>query len=224
MEKIRKIINKYLYFILGIIFASSVTVLADACTTTLGSDKVTLSSDPHSQVAIEYLYSTANSLNTRMTKVDVDGELSHIEFMTSSGATHGGFVDFHYGGDVSDHTARIIESANGVIDIQAYSGIVLNGTNIKDLFLVKEFTNSSTTSISAGSAIEKTFNVAVSGYTPVGIVQAGGGGTTGTGFIDAYLTGNTASLWISNPSSSSKSISSAFVVVFYIKSGYVTVL
>ena len=37
---------------------------------------------------------------------------SSIELMPPSGATLGGFIDFHYGGSSEDYTSRIIESSN----------------------------------------------------------------------------------------------------------------
>lgn len=40
-----------------------------------------------------------------------------IELMPSTGTSNGGYIDFHYGGDTSDYSSRIIESANGTISI-----------------------------------------------------------------------------------------------------------
>lgn len=39
-----------------------------------------------------------------------------VEFMGAS--SHGGYIDFHYGGGSEDYTSRIIEAANGVLTIQ----------------------------------------------------------------------------------------------------------
>ena len=44
---------------------------------------------------------------------------THIELIPESGNTHGGFIDFHYGGDSSvDYTSRIIEDVSGEIAIK----------------------------------------------------------------------------------------------------------
>ena len=225
MIDIKKDFKKIVFFVLGAIFASCITALADTCTTTLPGSNVTVSGTGNSNVeaSISELESKANSLSTRLTNIDVNGELTHVEFTTLSTATHGGYIDFHYGGNNSvDHTSRIIEMPKGVIKIEASNGILFNNTDVKTLFKTKKFTNSSSVTISSGSASERTFSVALSGYTPVGIIQVGGSGTTGTGFIDVTLSGTTVSLWISNPSSSSKTVSSTFVVVLYIKDGYVS--
>lgn len=40
-----------------------------------------------------------------------------LELTPESGATHGGFIDFHYGGSTSDHTSRIWEPEYGKIVI-----------------------------------------------------------------------------------------------------------
>ncbi len=54
---------------------------------------------------------------------------SAIEFMPITGANHGGVIDFHYNGDTSDYTSRIIESSKGTITFEVVkpdgsSGIV----------------------------------------------------------------------------------------------------
>ena len=42
---------------------------------------------------------------------------NNIEFYTQSGATNGGYIDFHFGGSTADYTSRIIESASGTISV-----------------------------------------------------------------------------------------------------------
>lgn len=42
---------------------------------------------------------------------------SSIEITPASGASHGGYIDFHYGGDTGDYTSRIIESSKGVVTL-----------------------------------------------------------------------------------------------------------
>ena len=69
---------------------------------------------------------------------DVKGTISNasgLEFTNlTSGAGHGGFIDFHYEGDTSDYTSRIIEDASGKLKINntiwaALSGNVGIGTS-----------------------------------------------------------------------------------------------
>ena len=52
----------------------------------------------------------------------INGKMSiapeRIEMYPASGSSHGGYIDFHYGGDTSvDYTSRIIEHASGYIKI-----------------------------------------------------------------------------------------------------------
>ena len=55
-----------------------------------------------------------------------------IELNPGTSATHGGFIDFHYKGDSSDYTARIIEGINGKgrLDIEASGGLFLNSQRV----------------------------------------------------------------------------------------------
>lgn len=41
-----------------------------------------------------------------------------IEFQPASGTTHGGFIDFHFGGSSADYTTRLIEYQNGVLGVK----------------------------------------------------------------------------------------------------------
>ena len=47
-----------------------------------------------------------------------------IEFTQTSGANHGGFIDFHHNGSAKDYTSRIIENVEGNLDI--------NGCRVSD--------------------------------------------------------------------------------------------
>ena len=69
---------------------------------------------------------------------DVKGTINNasgLEFTNlTSGAGHGGYIDFHYEGDTSDYTSRIIEDASGKLKINntiwaALSGNVGIGTS-----------------------------------------------------------------------------------------------
>lgn len=53
-----------------------------------------------------------------------------IEFSPSSEATHGGFLDFHFNGNAKDYTSRIIENAEGSIEITAPNGLTRNGKTV----------------------------------------------------------------------------------------------
>lgn len=53
---------------------------------------------------------------------------SAIEFSNASG--HGGYLDFHYNNSTADYTSRIIEDAEGKINIIATNGAQINGSNI----------------------------------------------------------------------------------------------
>lgn len=43
--------------------------------------------------------------------------LKQIELLPDLNATHGGFIDFHFGGNTGDYTARLIESVKGFLSI-----------------------------------------------------------------------------------------------------------
>lgn len=47
-----------------------------------------------------------------------------IELTPTSGVNHGGFIDFHFNGNSSDFTSRIIESASGQLTLQAKVNVV----------------------------------------------------------------------------------------------------
>lgn len=47
-----------------------------------------------------------------------------VEFSSTKGANHGGFIDFHYNGSAKDYTSRIIETTEGNLDI--------NGCRVSD--------------------------------------------------------------------------------------------
>ena len=60
----------------------------------------------------------------------VNNNISHIEFKPSSGASDGGFIDFHYGGSTEDFTSRIIEDTSGTITISASTLKVTGNINV----------------------------------------------------------------------------------------------
>lgn len=58
------------------------------------------------------------ALDTKM-----PGSPQCVEFNPGTGATHGGYIDFHYANSAADFTSRIIESASGHLDITASAGV-----------------------------------------------------------------------------------------------------
>lgn len=65
-----------------------------------------------------------NMGNQQITNVD------SVEFVTTSGANHGGYIDFHFNGSPSDFTSRIIEGSSGALQINATNGVTVNSKNI----------------------------------------------------------------------------------------------
>lgn len=61
-----------------------------------------------------------------VSSIDMKGSITgatSIELIPSStSATNGGFIDFHYAASTLDWTSRIIEAENGVLSIRAYNG------------------------------------------------------------------------------------------------------
>lgn len=57
----------------------------------------------------------------------------YIEFTQNSGENHGGFIDFHYAGSTEDNTSRIIENAEGNLNINGcdFKNGVMSGTATK---------------------------------------------------------------------------------------------
>ena len=52
----------------------------------------------------------------------IDGATKIELIPSSTSATNGGFIDFHYAASTLDWTSRIIEAANGILSIRAYNG------------------------------------------------------------------------------------------------------
>lgn len=55
--------------------------------------------------------------------------VANLEF-TGDGKTNGGYLDFHYANSKEDYTSRIIESAEGKINITAPNGVTVNNKNV----------------------------------------------------------------------------------------------
>jgi hypothetical protein len=136
MKNIKKTIHNYFVFILGIIFASCITALAETCNTTVSSNNVSytnVGTTQNANAAIAALTTKINSLDSRMTAATntLNGKLSStpsgVEFGTGSSSGHGGYIDFHFNGSGDDYTSRIIETKSGVIDFKAPSGLKING-------------------------------------------------------------------------------------------------
>jgi len=121
-------------FFLGIIFSISVTALAE-CSTTISSNNVTYGSS-NTNAALASLISTASSINTRLNTAETNLNtkaykgIDHLEFTTASTSSHGGYIDFHYGGSTSDFTSRIIEDGSGQLDFVTANGIKINSGNL----------------------------------------------------------------------------------------------
>lgn len=55
---------------------------------------------------------------------------NYIELWGDPGTNNGGFIDFHYNGEFSDHTSRIIEDKKGKLLIIAPEGLLLNSKDV----------------------------------------------------------------------------------------------
>ena len=74
---------------------------------------------------------TSSNISSNLpSTVITTNNISHIEFKPSSGASNGGFIDFHYGGSTKDFTSRIIEDAEGAITISASTLKVTGNINV----------------------------------------------------------------------------------------------
>lgn len=56
--------------------------------------------------------------------------VSSIELSSTSDSNHGGFIDFHYNGNAKDFTSRIMENAEGRIEVIAPNGIRCNNKQL----------------------------------------------------------------------------------------------
>ena len=94
-----------------------------------------------SQLSNDSGYITSSSIPTKLSQLSNDvgyttgnnvlgSENASIEFKPTSSQSHGGFIDFHFKGDTSDYTSRIIEEASGKISIVAKNGVLVNGTAV----------------------------------------------------------------------------------------------
>lgn len=70
-------------------------------------------------------------------------EFNHfaIQLMPSSTTTHGGYIDFHYGGHSGDYTSRIIEKPSGTVSIQPNLSVTGNVTVGKKLTINGNLSN-----------------------------------------------------------------------------------
>jgi len=94
------------------------------------------------QGAIDELYAAATTYETLANRIaaleaHITGNSTSrlreygIELNDTNGSTTtGGYVDFHWQGSSSDYTSRIIETANGVLNLSAVNGVKANGKNI----------------------------------------------------------------------------------------------
>lgn len=48
----------------------------------------------------------------------------------SGQSSHGGYIDFHFGGTTDNYTSRIIENTNGSINIEAPNGVKVNNNSV----------------------------------------------------------------------------------------------
>ena len=94
------------------------------------------------QGAIDELYAAATTYETLANRIatletHITGNSTSrlreygIELNDTNGSTTtGGYIDFHWQGNASDYTSRIIETANGVLNLSAVNGVKANGKNI----------------------------------------------------------------------------------------------
>lgn len=75
---------------------------------------------------------------------------SAVEINPGSGATHGGYIDFHFGGDTGDYTTRIIESQSNQLKVEgtlqvADTSNTSSGARVRNIMV-------STTDLTAGTS------------------------------------------------------------------------
>ena len=70
MDKLKNKIRDIANFILGIIFCTCVSVLAETCTTTINSSDVTYGENSTAQAEVTNLISTAGNMNLRLTNLE----------------------------------------------------------------------------------------------------------------------------------------------------------
>lgn len=80
--------------------------------------KVTVQRDVPADAKLDYIKTLVGDAQTQL-----DNKLakspSCIEFATSESTTNGGYIDFHYAGSTGDFTSRIVEEAEGLIQVLA---------------------------------------------------------------------------------------------------------
>ena len=115
---------------------------------------------------------STNPVQNKVVTAGINGRMpmtpGSIELNPGTSATHGGFIDFHYKGDSSEYTARIIEGINGKgrLDIEASGGLYVNGNALALGKAVKMANNRTGKALPAGI---------VNGYKDYGTTTSGSG-------------------------------------------------
>lgn len=144
---------------------------------------------------------------------------SSIELYPNEGSNHGGFIDFHFNGqNEKDKTSRIIESAEGVIEIAAENGIIWRRKVISGINNISEL------SVSVGSVIcyHNKLKSNGSAIVPAGYLIANGAEVRKDLFPDLYDvigdTYNTSTTTIDKfklPNHSSSAMDGTIVLIKY---------
>lgn len=86
-------------------------------------------------------YLLTNGEYTNLKSLTKNFNSSAIQLIPSTGTTHGGYIDFHYGGSTGDYTSRIIEETSGVISIKPNLSVTENVTVGKKLTINGNLSN-----------------------------------------------------------------------------------
>lgn len=102
-------------------------------------------------------------------------------------SNYGGFIDFHYNKATSDYTSRIIEDANGQLNLIASNGVKANGSKV--MTAADVFTGTWTASINLGSiSNQKCTYMKVGNMVTISFFISGTGGT-GSANTNFYISG-----------------------------------
>lgn len=131
------------------------------------------------QDAVDELYHAAtdySGFDNRITKLESYAQDNPTSYFreygielnrANGGTTTGGYIDFHWQGDTSDYTSRIIEEANGVLNLRG-TAIKANGRNfLNEIDSLSSSLNTTNTNVTNVTNYFNSMNVAgLSSYSP----------------------------------------------------------
>ncbi len=137
-------------------------------------------------------YAKTTDIPAALTSV-IGNDKGSLELKPASGASYGGYIDFHYSGSTADYTARIIESAQGTLELTAANGVTVNG---KKVALTTNLSAYATTATLANYALTSAIPTKTSdltndsNFTSLGSVTATVNSSVGTPSVTVSITGD----------------------------------